>query len=144
MEQLRVLLNYLIPINYIRRTKLIIKDSELVSVIYCTTFVIYLLHIQNTIKIFFYFLKTLRFASYAFNAYKTNITSCARPALFQNVFLDSDSRIYGPIDSERFDEIGIFSIVDHVSHIFTALYSNIVLDNIQIAVTENASSPIMF
>ena len=87
----------------------------------------------------------LRFSNYAFHADKTNLTSCARPALFQNVLSESNgTRIYGPIDSDAFHEIGTFSSEDHIPYIFTATNSNIVLDNLQITSSLNVSLPIMY
>ena len=56
----------------------------------------------------------------------------------------NDSRVYGPIDSDAFYEVGTFSIDDHIPYIFTATDSNIVLENLQITSLMNVSYPIMY
>ena len=91
--------------------------------------------------------KTHSFSNYAFSTINTNVTSCARPDLLQNVLVEGiDSRIYGPIDSEIFHEIGTFSVDDDdIPFIFKVSGANVVLDNLQIAVSpNNTTNPIMF
>eukprot|EP01083_Nonionella_stella_P205245 747594_1 len=76
------------------------------------------------------------FVNRAFRSYKTNITSCLRPALINCINIKCTDPIYGSIDKTLFNEYGIF-IIDSVVYpvLFIAVDSNIALDNMRISVT---------
>ena len=79
------------------------------------------------------------FSNYAFYAVNTDITSCTRPDLLQNILSTNTS-----VDDEHNNEIGVFSVSNNIPFLFIVINGDIALDQIQITVAENVSNPIRF